>query len=190
MKIERTDFKDVLLITPKSYQDKRGSFRESFRLDKLEEFIERKIIFCQDNIANSKKGVIRGLHYQMPEHSQSKLVSVIKGKVLDVILDVRKGSPTFGKHISIELTETNHKIIFIPRGFAHGYITLSESSIFHYKVDNYYDKASEGGIAFDDPKLEIDWILPRFEWIVSEKDKNHSLLEDAILFDYNTNLYD
>jgi dTDP-4-dehydrorhamnose 3,5-epimerase len=190
MKIERTDFKDVLLITPKSYQDKRGDFRESFRLDKINQALNREICFCQDNLARSKKGVIRGLHYQMPEHSQSKLVSVIKGKVLDVIVDVRKGSPTFGKHISIELSETNNKCVFIPRGFAHGYITLSENSIFHYKVDSYYDKGSEGSIAFDDPKLEIDWILPQSKWIVSEKDKNHPLLEDAILFDYNTNLYD
>lgn len=190
MKIETTEFKEVLLITPKSYQDKRGDFRESFRLDKINQALNREICFCQDNLARSKKGVIRGLHYQMPEHSQSKLVSVIKGKVLDVIVDVRKGSPTFGKHISIELSETNNKCVFIPRGFAHGYITLSESSIFHYKVDSYYDKVSEGSIAFDDPKLEIDWILPQSKWIISEKDKNHPLLEDAILFDYNTNLYD
>ena len=190
MKIETTEFKDVLLITPKSYQDKRGDFRESFRLDKINQALNREICFCQDNLARSKKGVIRGLHYQMPEHSQSKLVSVINGKVLDVIVDVRKGSPTFGKHISIELSETNNKCVFIPRGFAHGYITLSENSIFHYKVDSYYDKGSEGRVAFDDPKLEIDWILPKSKWIVSEKDKNHSLLEDAILFDYNTNLYD
>ena len=190
MKIESTEFKEVIIFNNQNYDDLRGSFKESFRLDKIELAIKRKIYFCQDNLAQSKKGVIRGLHYQMLPHSQSKLVSVIKGKVLDVIIDIRKGSPTFGKHISVELTDTNHKYIFIPRGFAHGYITLSESSIFHYKVDNYYDKASEGSIFFDDPKLEIDWILPRFEWIVSEKDMNHPSLEDALLFDYKNDLYD
>ena len=190
MKIEITDFKDVLLITPKSYQDKRGSFRENFRLDKLENFINRKIVFCQDNLANSKKGVIRGLHYQLEPFSQSKLVSVIKGEILDVVVDIRKGSPTFGKHISFKLTENNQQHLFIPRGYAHGYITLSESSIFHYKVDNYYNKASEGSIAFDDSKLQIDWILPQAEWIISEKDKNHPLLEDALLFEYSINIYD
>jgi dTDP-4-dehydrorhamnose 3,5-epimerase len=190
MKIESTEFKDVIIFNNQNYHDSRGTFKESFRLDKVELEIKRKICFCQDNIAKSKKGVIRGLHYQMSPNSQSKLVSVIKGKVLDIILDIREGSPTFGKHISVELSETNNKCVFIPRGYAHGYITLSENSIFHYKVDSYYDKGSEGSVAFDDPKLEIDWILPKSKWIVSEKDKNHSLLEDAILFDYNTNLYD
>ena len=190
MKIERTDFKDVLLITPKSYQDKRGDFRESFRLDKLEEFIERKIVFCQDNIANSKKGVIRGLHYQLEPYSQSKLVSVIKGEVLDVVVDIRKGSPTFGKHISFVLNENNQQHLFIPRGYAHGYITLSNESIFHYKVDNYYNKNSEGSIAYDDPKLKINWKLPKSEFIVSKKDQNHSGLEKVKLFDCNSNLYD
>ena len=190
MKIGTTEFKDVLLITPKSYQDKRGGFRESFRLDKLEEFIERKIVFCQDNIANSKKGVIRGLHYQLEPYSQSKLVSVIKGEVLDVVVDIRKGSPTFGKHISFILNENNQQYLFIPRGYAHGYITLSDESIFHYKVDNYFNKLSEGSIAYDDPKLEINWKLPKSEFIVSEKDQNHSGLEKVKPFDHNFKLYD
>ena len=190
MKIETTEFKDVLLITPKSYQDERGDFRESFRLDKLEEFIERKIVFCQDNIANSKKGVIRGLHFQLEPHSQSKLVSVIKGEVLDVVVDIRKGSPTFGKHISFVLNENNQQHLFIPRGYAHGYITLSEESIFYYKVDNYFSKASEGSIAYDDPKLNINWKLPKSEFIVSGKDQNHNSLDQVKVFDFNYNQYD
>ena len=190
MKIESTEFKDVIIFNSQSYHDSRGAFKESFRLDKIELEIKRKICFCQDNIAKSKRGVVRGLHFQMPPNSQSKLVSVIKGNILDIILDIREGSPTFGKHISVELSEANQKYIFIPRGYAHGYITLSEESIFHYKVDNYYDKASEGSIAFDDPKLKIDWILPSLELIVSEKDKNHPALEDALLFDYKDDLYD
>ena len=189
MKIEKTDLKDVLLITPKSFEDKRGSFRENFRLDKLENFIDRKIVFCQDNLANSKKGVIRGLHYQLEPYSQSKLVSVIKGEVLDVVVDIRKGSPTFGKHISFVLNENNQQHLFIPRGYAHGYITLSDESIFYYKVDNYFNKLSEGSIAYDDPKLEINWKLPKSEFIVSEKDQNHLAIDKIKLFNYNSNLY-
>jgi dTDP-4-dehydrorhamnose 3,5-epimerase len=190
VKIESTLFEDVLIFKNQSYKDSRGSFEESFRLDKINQAINREICFCQDNLARSKKGVIRGLHYQMLEHSQSKLVSVIKGKVLDVIVDIRKGSPTFGKHISIELCDTKKKCVFIPRGFAHGYITLSENSIFHYKVDNYYNAHSEAGIAYNDPNLGINWRLSKSELLVSEKDKNHPLLKDAILFDFNTNLYE
>ena len=190
MRIETTEFKDVLLITSKSYKDNRGAFQENFRKDKLENFIERKIYFCQDNLANSKKGVIRGLHYQLQPFSQSKLVSVIKGSVLDVIVDIRKGSPTFGKYISHELNDHNHQQLFIPRGYAHGYITLSEESVFHYKVDNLYNKTSEASIAFDDPKLQINWKLSKSEFIISEKDQNHPFLDKAMLFDYNLNLYD
>ncbi len=190
MKIELTKLNDVIILRSELHEDIRGSFKESFRLDKIEQTVKRKIYFCQDNLVESKKGVIRGLHYQMSPFSQSKLVSVIKGRVLDVIVDIRKGSPTFGKYIKTELSENNQKYIFIPRGFAHGYITLSESSIFHYKVDNYYEKKSERGIAFDDPKLGIDWILPKSEWIVSKKDNNHLLLEKATVFDFNFNLYD
>jgi len=190
MIIETTEFKDVLKITTQSFKDDRGSVRENFRLDKLENFIERKIFFCQDNLAHSKKGVIRGLHYQLDPYSQSKLVSVIKGEVLDVIVDIREGSPTFGKHISFKLNEHNQQHLFIPRGYAHGYITLSDESIFHYKVDNYYNKTSEGSIAFDDLKLKINWRVPKSEWVISEKDQNNPILDKALLFDYNFNLYD
>ena len=188
--MEITNFDDVIIFNNQSFKDLRGSFKESFRLDKIENALNQKIHFCQDNIAESKKGVLRGLHYQIDPYSQSKLVSVIKGKVIDIIVDIRKGSPTFGKHISIELSDENQKQVFIPRGYAHGYITLSEESIFHYKVDNYYNKSSEASIAFDDPKLQINWILPKSELIVSEKDTNHPLLKDAILFDFKANLYD
>ena len=190
MKFESTELKDVIIFNNEPHEDIRGSFIESFRLDKIEQAINRRICFCQDNLVESKKGVIRGLHYQVSPYSQSKLVSVIKGRVLDVIIDIRKGSSTFGKYIKTELSDNNQKYIFIPRGFAHGYITLSESSIFHYKVDNYYEKKSERGIAFDDPKLGIDWILPKSEWIVSKKDNNHLLLEKATELDFNFNLYD
>ncbi len=188
--MEATNFDDVIFFKNQSFKDLRGSFKESFRLDKIENVLNRKIYFCQDNIAESKKGVLRGLHYQLQPYAQSKLVSVIKGKVLDIIVDIRKGSPTFGKHMSIELSDENQKQVFIPRGYAHGYITLSEESIFHYKVDNYYNKSSEANIAFDDPKLQINWIIPKSELIVSEKDTNHPLLKDAILFDFKANLYD
>ena len=190
MRIEVTNFRDVLLITPKYHEDIRGSFGESFRLDKFEKFIKRKANFCQENMSHSKKGVIRGLHYQKDLYSQSKLVSVIKGNVLDIIVDIRKGSPDFGKHICIELDEKKSQQIYIPRGFAHGYITLSEKSVFHYKVDNYYKKSSEGNIAFDDPKLKINWRLPKSEWIISRKDQNHPLFDEADIFNYQTNLYD
>lgn len=189
MKIETTEFKDVLLITPKSYQDKRGDFRENFRLDKISQAVNREICFCQDNLARSKKGVLRGLHYQLPPYAQSKLVSVIEGKVLDVVIDIRKGSPTFGKHFSYELSAENQLQMFIPKGFAHGFITLSETSVFIYKVDQYYNFASEGSIAPDDPALGIDWQFPQSEWIQSEKDKKHPTLAEAPLFDYNLDLY-
>ena len=190
MKIENTNFKDVLLITPTEFKDERGGFRENFRSDKLEEFINRKIFFCQDNVANSKKGVVRGLHYQLEPFSQTKLVTVIKGEVLDIIVDIRKGSPTFGKHISILLNDKNNQHVFIPRGYAHGYITLSDQSIFYYKVDNYFEETCEKIIAYDDPKLKINWILSKSELIVSQKDKNAYGLDEAVLFNYNRDLYD
>ena len=184
-----TLFKEVLLLKSKIYKDQRGSFSENYHLLELLKAVGRKIDFCQDNLTHSKKGVLRGLHYQLYPHSQTKLVSVIQGAVLDVIVDIRKGSPTFGKYFTQELSEQNHLKLFIPRGFAHGYITLSETSIFHYKVDNYYHPQSEGSIAPNDIELGIDWMLPESEWIQSEKDKKHPQLKDAPLFDYKQNLY-
>ena len=190
MNVKTTPFKEVFILKPKVHKDDRGFFVESFNERETEKSTGLKINFCQDNQTFSKKGVIRGLHYQLPPFSQSKLVRVIEGKVLDVIVDIRKGSPTFGQHYSCELSAENQLQIFIPRGFAHGYITLSESSIFSYKVDNYYNKESEGSIAFDDPKLDIDWLLDPFTFLISEKDKLHPNLDQAQCFDFNNPLYD
>ena len=179
-----TLFKEVFLIKSKIYKDERGSFSEQYQRFNFNKAIWDKIDFCQNNLAHSKKGVLRGLHYQLYPNAQSKLVSVIQGTVLDVVVDIRKGSPTFGKHFTQELSDQNNLQLFIPRGFAHGYITLSETSIFHYKVDNYYHPQSEGSIAQNDPELGIDWILPQTEWIQSDKDQKHPQLKDALLFDH------
>ena len=184
-----TLFKEVFLLKLELHKDTRGSFWEAYRQKAFEQRIGRKIDFCQDNYSNSKKGVLRGLHYQLPPFSQSKLVSVLRGTVLDVVVDIRKGSPTFGRHFSQELSAENQLQLFVPRGFAHGYITLSEDSIFMYKVDNYYQPDSEGSIAPDAPDLGIDWKLPKSEWIRSEKDQKHPSLSEANLFDYKQDLY-
>ena len=184
-----TLFKEVFLLKPELHKDTRGSFMEAYKQKAFEKLIGRKIDFCQDNYTNSKKGVLRGLHYQLPPFSQSKLVSVLRGTVLDVVVDIRKGSPTFGRHYTQELTAENQLQLFVPRGFAHGYITLSEDSIFMYKVDNYYHLLSEGSFAADDPDLGIDWKLPKSEWIRSEKDQKHPSLSEANLFNYNQDLY-
>lgn len=150
----------------------------------------RKISFVQDNESKSSYGVLRGLHFQKPPYAQSKLVRVIKGAVLDVAVDIRKGSPTFGKHVAVKLTEENHLQLFIPRGFAHGFSVLSQEVIFQYKCDNFYAPQSEGALAWDDSDLNINWRIPTNQIILSEKDKHHEKLKDASwLFDYNTNLY-
>ena len=184
-----TLFKEVFLLKPELHKDTRGSFMEAYKQKAFEKLIGRKIDFCQDNYTNSKKGVLRGLHYQLPPFSQSKLVSVLRGTVLDVVVDIRKGSPTFGRHYTQELTAENQLQLFVPRGFAHGFITLSETSIFMYKVDQFYKVESEGSIAPNDPALGIDWQIPELEWIQSEKDKNHPTLAEATLFEYNEDLY-
>jgi len=189
MNIKTTPFKEVFIFGPNVNLDERGSFMESFNERKVEKALGRKTTFCQDNLTHSKKGVLRGLHYQLPPFSQTKLVQVLKGSVLDVVVDVRKGSPTFGQHFSCELSAENQLQLFIPRGFAHGFITLSETSIFIYKVDQYYNFESEGSIAPDDPALGIDWKIPTSEWIQSNKDKKHPALKAAPFFDYNTDLY-
>ena len=177
-----TIFKEVFLLKPKVFSDNRGSFSEHFNGSHFEKSIGRKIHFCQDNLTYSKKGVLRGLHYQLPPFSQSKLVRVLQGIVLDVVVDLRKGSPTFGLYFSQELSCKNKLQIFVPRGFAHGFITLSETSIFHYKVDQYYHFESEGNIAPNDPDLKIDWIQ-------SEKDQKHPKIADASIFDFKDDLY-
>lgn len=189
MKIKTTPFKEVFILEPKVHLDERGSFMESFNTDVFEKAVGRKINFCQDNQTFSKKGVLRGLHYQQPPFSQSKLVWVIQGQVLDIVVDIRKGAPTFGQHFSVVLSDENKRQLFIPRGFAHGFITLSETSIFSYKVDQYYNAQSEGSIAPDDPNLGIDWKLPQKEWIQSLKDQNHPPMVEAPLFDFNEDLY-
>ncbi len=189
MKIIETAIEGVVIIEPRLFKDERGYFFESFSQREFEEKI-RKINFVQDNESKSSYGVLRGLHFQKPPYTQSKLVRVIKGAVLDVAVDIRKGSPTFGKHVAVELTEENHLQLFIPRGFAHGFSVLSQEVIFQYKCDNFYAQQSEGALAWDDSDLNINWRIPTNQIILSEKDKHHEKLKDASwLFDYNTNLY-
>lgn len=189
MKIIETAIEGVVIIEPRLFKDERGYFFESFSQREFEEKI-RKISFVQDNESKSSYGVLRGLHFQKPPYAQSKLVRVIKGAVLDVAVDIRKGSPTFGKHVAVELAEENHLQLFIPRGFAHGFSVLSQEVIFQYKCDNFYAPQSEGALAWDDSDLNINWRIPTNQIILSEKDKHHEKLKDASwLFDYNTNLY-
>lgn len=189
MKIIETAIEGVVIIEPRLFKDERGYFFESFSQREFEEKI-RKISFVQDNESKSSYGVLRGLHFQKPPYAQSKLVRVIKGAVLDVAVDIRKGSPTFGKHVAVELTEENHLQLFIPRGFAHGFSVLSQEVIFQYKCDNFYAPQSEGALAWDDSDLNINWRIPTNQIILSEKDKHHEKLKDASwLFDYNANLY-
>ena len=184
MKITHQKIKDVILIEPSILTDKRGYFLETFRNDALEEALGFKINFVQDNESKSVKGVLRGLHYQLPPYSQIKLVRVIEGSVLDVIVDLRKSSSTFGKHLSFILSSQNKHQLLVPHGFAHGYVVLSDSAIFSYKVDNYYSPQYERGISFDDKSLAIDWHLPFESLIISEKDKKQGILKDTSdLFD-------
>ena len=190
MNITPTALSEVLLIQPNKFEDKRGWFMESFRKDLLEKALGHAIHFCQDNQAQSTYGVIRGLHYQMPPHAQSKLVYVLQGKVLDVVVDIRKGSPRFGKHLAVELSSENQKQLFIPRGFAHGYACLSETTNLAYKVDHYYNKASEASIAFEDLQLAIDWQIPHQFQKLSPKDLQNPTFEAAQHFDNNSPSYD
>ena len=189
MKIYHSEIPDLIICEPVVHQDGRGYFAETFRKDKLEDFIGHRIEFCQDNEAYSTFGVLRGLHYQLPPFAQSKLVRVIHGKVLDVAVDIRMDSPTFGQHLAVELTGENKKQLFIPKGFAHGYVVLSNEAVFSYKVDNPYDKDSERGIAFDDDMLGIDWQLDSDQLSLSEKDLQHPKMVDADLFNYYMKLY-
>jgi dTDP-4-dehydrorhamnose 3,5-epimerase len=168
--------KDLILIEPTIHFDDRGYFLETFRLDLLEAAIDQKINFVQDNQSKSTKFVLRGLHYQIPPFDQTKLVRVLRGKVLDVVVDIRTESETFGKHVAVELTADNMYQLFIPSGFAHGYVVLSESAVFSYKVDNYYSPKHERGVAFDDSNLEIDWQFPKENLLLSDKDKNYPSL--------------
>ncbi|MBQ8033851.1 MAG: dTDP-4-dehydrorhamnose 3,5-epimerase [Bacteroidales bacterium] len=179
MGVIKTEIEGVLIIEPKIFGDERGYFYESYNKERFAAETGLDIDFVQDNQSKSCYGVLRGLHFQKPPHAQSKLVRVVKGTVLDVAVDIRRGSPTFGKHVAVELTEENHRQFFIPRGFAHGFAVLSDEAIFQYKCDNLYAPDSEGSIIWNDPDLAIDWRVPADKVILSEKDKHHPRLKDA-----------
>lgn len=189
MEVIKTDIPGVVIIEPRIFNDARGYFFESYSQLEFDAKV-RPVTFVQDNESKSSYGVLRGLHFQKGPHSQSKLVRVVKGAVLDVAVDIRRGSPTFGRHVAVELTAENHRQFFVPRGFAHGFSVLSDEVVFQYKCDNPYAPASEGAIAWDDPDLGIDWRIPAGSVVLSAKDGNHPRLKDAVgLFDFNEDLY-
>ena len=189
MKFIKTEIDDVFIIEPVVHGDERGYFVESYREDKLKEYLGRELNFVQDNESKSSFGVLRGLHYQLPPFAQTKLVRAIKGRVLDVAVDIRKGSPTFGKYVAVELSDENKRQLFIPRGFAHGFVVLSDEAIFAYKVDNYYSKECDRGVAYDDESIGIDWKIEKSKLQLSQKDTTQPLLKDAQVFSYEDNLY-
>jgi dTDP-4-dehydrorhamnose 3,5-epimerase len=190
MKFIAQSIPEVILIEPQIYGDERGYFVETFRQDLFEQAIGYKVNFLQDNESKSTKGVLRGLHFQLPPHAQSKLVRAINGKVLDIAVDIRKDSPTFAQHVAVELSAENKKQLFVPRGFAHGFIVLSEEAIFAYKVDNYYSPDCDRGLAFNDKQLAINWQLPENLLQLSEKDtKQPGISELPPCFDYNIDYY-
>ncbi len=190
MKFTQTAIPEVIICEPEVFGDERGYFFESFRLDQLEAFVGHSFSFCQDNESRSRYGVLRGLHFQKPPYTQTKLVRVLEGSVLDVAVDIRKESPTFGKHVAVELTGENKKQLLVPRGFAHGFVVLSETATFAYKCDHYYAPDYDSGILYKDAELAIDWKIPEEEMLLSEKDTNQPPLTEAELFDYSENLYD
>lgn len=190
MEVIKTDIEGVVIIKPRIFADERGYFYESFS---EREFTAKvcKTTFVQDNQSKSSYGVLRGLHFQKAPYAQSKLVRVVKGKVLDVAVDIRKGSPTYGKHVAVELSEENHLQLFIPRGFAHGFVVLSEEVVFQYKCDNFYSKESEGALMWNDTELGIDWRITEEEAILSEKDKVNTLFKDFDSpFSYDIDYYE
>lgn len=189
MEVIKTAIDGVYILEPRIFRDDRGYFFESFSQREFEEKIG-KINFVQDNESKSGYGVMRGLHFQRPPYAQSKLVRCVKGAVLDVAVDIRKGSPTYGQHVAVELTADNHRQFFIPRGFAHGFAVLSDEAIFQYKCDNFYAPQADGGISILDASLNIDWQIPTEKAILSEKDTKHPLLQDFDSpFDTNISLY-
>ena len=189
MRVIETAIEGAIIIEPKVFSDDRGYFFESFSQKEFEEKVFNTV-FVQDNESKSTYGVLRGLHFQKMPYAQSKLVRVVKGKVLDVAVDIRKGSPTFGQHVAVELTEDNHRQFFVPRGFAHGFVVLTDEVIFQYKCDNFYAPQHEGAIAWDDPDLGIDWKVSSEDILLSDKDRCHPRLKDAEwLFDYDEDLY-
>jgi dTDP-4-dehydrorhamnose 3,5-epimerase len=190
MKFTRLKIPDVILCEPEVFGDDRGYFAETFRQDKLDAFLGFNINFCQDNESKSSFGVLRGLHYQLAPHAQTKLVRVIQGSVLDVAVDIRDGSPTFGQHVAVELTAENKKQLLVPRGFAHGFLVLSKEATFAYKVDNYYSPECDRGIAFNDATLAIDWQLKASDLQLSPKDTQQPLFKDAAYFNHSITLYE
>lgn len=190
MEVIKTEIEGVVIIEPKIFGDERGYFFESFNAAEFARKVGVNTVFVQDNESKSKYGVLRGLHFQKGEFAQSKLVRVVEGRVIDVAVDIRRGSPTFGKHVAVELSNENKRQLFIPRGFAHGFAVLSEEAVFQYKCDNLYAPDHEGAIAWNDPKIGIDWQIRPEDAILSEKDKKHPTLDEAEeLFDYNTDYY-
>ena len=190
MNFTRLKIPDVILCEPTVFGDDRGYFTETFRQDKLEEFLGFTINFCQDNESKSSFGVLRGLHYQLAPHAQTKLVRVIQGSILDIAVDIRKRSPTFGQHLAIELSSENKKQLLVPRGFAHGFVVLSKEAIFAYKVDNYYSPKYDRGIDFNDKDLGIDWMIELDKLQLSPKDLKQPLFKDANYFNHSINLYE
>ena len=190
MRILKTDIEGVLIIEPQLFEDERGYFFEAFSERKFAELTGIETRFVQDNESRSAKGVVRGLHFQLPPHAQSKLVRAVRGAILDVAVDIRRGSPTFGRYVAVELSEHNHRQLFIPRGFAHGFSVLEGDAIVEYKCDNYYAPEAEGAILWNDATLAIDWKVADSEVVVSAKDKANPLFEECErLFDYNTDYY-
>lgn len=189
MNVIKTNIEGVVIIEPKVFADARGYFFETFSQREFEEKV-RPITFVQDNESMSSYGVMRGLHFQRPPFTQSKLVRCVKGAVLDVAVDIRKGSPTYGKHVAVELTEDNHRQFFVPRGFAHGFAVLSETALFQYKCDNFYAPKADSGINILDDSLGIDWRIPTNKALLSDKDTKHELLKEFDSpFEINVNLY-
>lgn len=189
MEVIKTDIEGVVIIEPRIFKDARGYFFESYSKKEFDEKV-RPVDFVQDNESMSTKGVMRGLHFQRPPYTQSKLVRCVKGRVLDVAVDIRKGSPTYGQHVAVELSEDNHRQLFVPRGFAHGFTVLSDVAVFQYKCDNYYHPEADGGISIADESLGIDWQIAPTAANLSEKDLKHALLKDFDSpFDINVDLY-
>ena len=180
MELQKTPLTDCFIVIPRAFEDARGVFCETYNQITFQKTTGLTVDFVQDNQSFSKKGVLRGLHYQKGAMAQAKLVRAIQGRILDIVVDLRKDSKTFGKSFSIELTAENRKQLFVPRGFAHGFITLSETSVFGYKCDNYYNAASEGGIIYNDATLQLDWYLPEEEFIISEKDLQLPTFKEVI----------
>ena len=178
MKVNKTDIEGVLVIEPDVFGDSRGYFFESFNERRFNALTGLEVDFVQDNESYSRYGVLRGLHFQNPPYSQSKLVRCVRGKVFDVAVDLRKGSPTFGKYVSCILSEENHLQFFIPKGFAHGFAVLSNEAVFQYKCDEFYNKASEGALMWNDPDIAIEWPVPASDVVLSEKDLHHPYLKD------------